>query len=661
MIAHLNDIAQIWWQWMGMFCQVSLLIILISALDTAIRRWAWPQLRYALWGLVFLKLVIPPTWQMPTSIVSWIQPQVEEQMSIQIGTLVWSEKNLEVPVSSELSQNKGKVPVITKQPKVAWQTFALSGWIAGMAIFSLMLIRKMSQFHKSHKIMEMEKPPKWFHKLMFKTAQRLKLKKIPSIIFSKDVKSPAVYGVFRPILLLPEGYLDQLSQEQAEHVLMHELCHLKRGDVLVHWFCMVLQIVYWFNPLLIWTRRQMRYVCEICCDLSVANILREKTRAYRNTLLNTARELFTEKLEPGLGFLGIFEEPFRLVPRLKWLEKKTWENRKLKIISTIFTSLFMVACVMPMSTHSQSGAQKNTPMVQSDNNFVETDDQQISDESDVSRQVVYYEALIMEVDKKKEFYLGVESIDTPPVNQKEGNLSEPPLVPYCAAGIMKEITINGESFENLAVLSGRMQTEPDINIVSLPWFRTPSETTGEVRGDKKGEALILDLGITPEIIGEQRIRQEITMLIQKFNAESKSTLEMHSKTTIITIDEGNTIVMASRENINPTIEENAIEGKKLYFFLRPHIVNMEKSNEDLHDIRYVSINFNDVEITAFIKFISELTGKNFVIDANVKGKVNVLLPRKIPVDNAYELFESVLEVHGFAAVPSGRLIKIVEK
>jgi len=49
MIAHLNAIAQLWWQWMGgMFWQVSLLIILVSAIDMAIRRWAWPQVRYVL-------------------------------------------------------------------------------------------------------------------------------------------------------------------------------------------------------------------------------------------------------------------------------------------------------------------------------------------------------------------------------------------------------------------------------------------------------------------------------------------------------------------------------------------------------------------------------------------------------------------------------------
>ena len=88
MITQMNTIAELWWQWMGgMFWQVSLLIILVSVIDMAIRRWAWPQVRYVLWGLVFLKLVIPPTWQMPTSIVSWIQPMIEKKVSVQIGPL----------------------------------------------------------------------------------------------------------------------------------------------------------------------------------------------------------------------------------------------------------------------------------------------------------------------------------------------------------------------------------------------------------------------------------------------------------------------------------------------------------------------------------------------------------------------------------------------
>jgi len=75
--------------------------------------------------------------------------------------------------------------------------------------------------------------------------------------------------------------------------------------------------------------------------------------------------------------------------------------------------------------------------------------------------------------------------------------------------------------------------------------------------------------------------------------------------------------------------------------------------------RFVSIDFNNVDIKVFIKFISELTTKNFVIDQRVKGKVTIISPTKISVKEAYKVFESVLEVHGYTTIKAGEVIKIV--
>ncbi|MBW2109370.1 MAG: type II secretion system secretin GspD [Deltaproteobacteria bacterium] len=75
--------------------------------------------------------------------------------------------------------------------------------------------------------------------------------------------------------------------------------------------------------------------------------------------------------------------------------------------------------------------------------------------------------------------------------------------------------------------------------------------------------------------------------------------------------------------------------------------------------RAVTIDFDNVDILLFIKFISEVTGKNFVIDQKVKGKITIISPTKISVDEAYKVFESVLEVHGFTTVEAGNVIKIV--
>ncbi len=85
----------------------------------------------------------------------------------------------------------------------------------------------------------------------------------------------------------------------------------------------------------------------------------------------------------------------------------------------------------------------------------------------------------------------------------------------------------------------------------------------------------------------------------------------------------------------------------------------EAAEKQESDTRYVTIDFDDVEITLFIKFISELTGKNFVVDKAVRGKVTIISPTKISVEEAYKVFESVLEVHGFTPVPAGSVTKIL--
>ena len=73
----------------------------------------------------------------------------------------------------------------------------------------------------------------------------------------------------------------------------------------------------------------------------------------------------------------------------------------------------------------------------------------------------------------------------------------------------------------------------------------------------------------------------------------------------------------------------------------------------------VVLNFNEVDISTMVKFISDLTGKNFVLDDRVKGKISVFSPSKLSNDEAYNVFVSVLELKGFTVVQSGKVAKIV--
>lgn len=71
------------------------------------------------------------------------------------------------------------------------------------------------------------------------------------------------------------------------------------------------------------------------------------------------------------------------------------------------------------------------------------------------------------------------------------------------------------------------------------------------------------------------------------------------------------------------------------------------------------LNLKDADINSFIGLVSEATGKNFVVDPRVTGKVTVISQSPLGEDELYEVFLSVLRVNGFAAVPAGKIVKIV--
>ncbi len=71
------------------------------------------------------------------------------------------------------------------------------------------------------------------------------------------------------------------------------------------------------------------------------------------------------------------------------------------------------------------------------------------------------------------------------------------------------------------------------------------------------------------------------------------------------------------------------------------------------------MDFQDVDLGVLVKFMGEITGKNFVMDERVQGKVTVVSPTKITPEEAYQVFQAVLQVKGFTTVPSGAVVRII--
>lgn len=111
-----------------------------------------------------------------------------------------------------------------------------------------------------------------------------------------------------------------------------------------------------------------------------------------------------------------------------------------------------------------------------------------------------------------------------------------------------------------------------------------------------------------------------------------------------------TIIRPSKSN-KPSILSDKQKNK--FAKAHPEDITSENFPETIE-----SFDFPNVEITDIIKAISELTGKNFIIDSTVRGKITIIAPSKITVAEAYKAFLSSLAINGFTVVPNGGFLKI---
>src|SRR4029077_3963657 len=128
--------------------------------------------------------------------------------------------------------------------------------------------------------------------------------------------SPAVCGLFRPVILLPRALAERLSPAQLRVVLLHEIFHLRRGDVWVNCAQSLLQIVYWWHPLLWVANARIRRVREEAVDDVVMLTLRDDAENYAPRLLGVAKLAFSRPLV-SLGLVGILESRGALRQRIE--------------------------------------------------------------------------------------------------------------------------------------------------------------------------------------------------------------------------------------------------------------------------------------------------------------------------------------------------------
>ncbi len=149
-------------------------------------------------------------------------------------------------------------------------------------------------------------------------ADEVGLSKVPRIWMGSAIQSPAVTGLFRPVLLLPADFERTLSPEETRLALKHELTHIRRGDLPLNALLCLLLTLHWFNPVLWFAFFKSRQDREAACD---ARVLEREAIPQRVTYGHTLLKVETAFHHPGLGlgFVGIFQNSAALRSRIESL------------------------------------------------------------------------------------------------------------------------------------------------------------------------------------------------------------------------------------------------------------------------------------------------------------------------------------------------------
>jgi uncharacterized protein (TIGR03435 family) len=113
---------------------------------------------------------------------------------------------------------------------------------------------------------------------------------------------PGVFGIHKPVLLLPEGITERLTPAQLEAILIHEMCHVRRRDNLTAALQMVVEVLFWFHPLVWWIRTRLIEERELACDEEVLKL--HSPDVYAEGILNVCKFCLRSPLACPSGIIG---------------------------------------------------------------------------------------------------------------------------------------------------------------------------------------------------------------------------------------------------------------------------------------------------------------------------------------------------------------------
>lgn len=262
------------------------------------------RMQYHLWFLL-LGLLAIPFIPVHSSQFLWIFP--------------WFE-NLKSAVSSSAQTAIGETTAFNQPPTANWMNdFSISVsrktpstiglvlcilWCIGIFVMILLLIKSMLRLiNIKSSALPLQNPA--VRKLYHDCLDEMHITKHIPVYSTAFLKSPIIVGFLKPCIYLPIHLISDYNANDIRYMLMHELAHYKHNDALANYLMNIIGVLYWFNPLIWYSLKEMKNDREVACDTSVLNLLDEDAYAdYGNTLINFVEKVSLAPFPFATGISG---------------------------------------------------------------------------------------------------------------------------------------------------------------------------------------------------------------------------------------------------------------------------------------------------------------------------------------------------------------------
>lgn len=255
----------------------STVFALVAVLLAFVLRDNRAETRHWLWLAASLKFLIPFSLLIAMgSEIHW--PSAAPVVHSTFSTAV---QQIQQPFASPKVLSTQTRPVTNITP-----TIVLAIWLTGFAVALLSWARSWLRIRS-----------------VVRRARPLEMQAPVQVLSSESPLEPGVFGIFRPVLLLPAGIADRLEPSHLQAILVHELCHVRRRDNLFAAAHMLVEAMFWFHPLVWWIGSRLVEERERACDEEVVR-LGNQPHVYAESILKTCQFFVESPLTCMSGVTG---------------------------------------------------------------------------------------------------------------------------------------------------------------------------------------------------------------------------------------------------------------------------------------------------------------------------------------------------------------------